>query len=178
MPRVGKSTLGLSLAEKLALPFYDSDIILAERLSLERAEAFESLGENRFRGMEYSCIKDLLAKEDDFVLSTGGGCVKSEKLQRLLIDEPIVIYITAPFELIAERIAKEMDSGKELPKFLNLKKESLALQGKSKNIAYIAEALKNIFFEREKIYQMLSKYTVENSGNIESCVEKIIHLIR
>ena len=68
----GKSTLGKKLANRLNIPFIDSDkeIEIAHRKTI--GEIFGEFGESGFREMESDFINSLQEKES-FVLATGGG---------------------------------------------------------------------------------------------------------
>jgi len=69
----GKSTAGKKLAKILDLPFYDLDVKIASNERLSISEIFAAMGESAFRGMERQTLQQLIADEDSFVLSCGGG---------------------------------------------------------------------------------------------------------
>ncbi len=81
----GKTTIGRLLADKLAVPFCDTDQILQHRLGRPIHQLFELYGEETFRLHESRVLRDL--DRDDRVLATGGGIVvRSEnwpELERL-----------------------------------------------------------------------------------------------
>lgn len=82
----GKTTLGKKIANKLQIPFIDSDqeIEYSEGNSIQ--SIFDIHGEEYFRRLEMDFIQSLKDKES-FVLSTGGGmpCFNNmiEELNRL-----------------------------------------------------------------------------------------------
>ncbi|MCU0925825.1 MAG: shikimate kinase [Hydrogenophaga sp.] len=74
LPGSGKSTVGRHLARRLAIPFFDSDHVIEQRLGCSIREYFEREGEERFRDMEQEVL-DELTQGAACVLSTGGGSV-------------------------------------------------------------------------------------------------------
>lgn len=101
----GKSTLGRKLADELALPFVDTDLVLEERTGLPTGELFAREGEARFRERELSLVRELLDAEFGGVLSLGGGAVTTTPLRHLVLERGLVITLTASPDAIAERAA-------------------------------------------------------------------------
>jgi shikimate kinase len=74
MPGSGKSTVGRSLARRLALPFHDSDHLIEQRLGCSIREYFAREGEDAFRDVEEQVLR-ALAQGPSAVVATGGGAV-------------------------------------------------------------------------------------------------------
>jgi shikimate kinase / 3-dehydroquinate synthase len=68
----GKTTVGHLLAEKLGLPFVDSDLIIESRTGRSVREIFAADGEPAFRELEQQITAELL-RGQDAVLALGGG---------------------------------------------------------------------------------------------------------
>lgn len=68
----GKTTLGKRVANKLGVPFIDSDNEIETHFGKSISEIFVEFGESHFREIESEYI-DALDLRDDFVLATGGG---------------------------------------------------------------------------------------------------------
>lgn len=68
----GKTTLGKKIANRLKIPFVDSDQEIEEHFGKTISEIFVEFGESRFREIEQEYIAALDLR-DDFVLATGGG---------------------------------------------------------------------------------------------------------
>lgn len=68
----GKTTLGKKIANKLNVPFIDSDREIEAHYNKSISEIFVEFGESHFREIESEYI-DALDLRDDFVLATGGG---------------------------------------------------------------------------------------------------------
>lgn len=101
----GKSTIGYKMAEKLAVPFLDTDQWIEEKEKTTISEIFATKGENYFRDLETECLKELLA-DGQFpkIISVGGGLPVREENQKLLKQLGQVIYLKATPDTIYERL--------------------------------------------------------------------------
>ncbi len=70
----GKSSVGPLLAERLKLPFVDSDALVAQSARASIAEIFSTGGEAAFRGLEREVVAEVLAGPDA-VVALGGGAL-------------------------------------------------------------------------------------------------------
>jgi len=80
----GKSTAGRALAERLDVPFADSDNAIEEQAGLPIPRIFATKGEVWFRRMEERVIREVTASRPAGVLAIGGGAVESERTRELL----------------------------------------------------------------------------------------------
>ncbi|MFB8775487.1 shikimate kinase [Streptomyces broussonetiae] len=98
---VGKSTVGLLLAEHLGVGFRDTDedIVAAEGRSI--AEIFVDEGEAAFRAVEKRAVRTALA-EHDGVLALGGGAVLDADTRALLAGARVV-YLSMDVEEAVRR---------------------------------------------------------------------------
>ena len=69
----GKSTIGKILAKELNLSFIDLDHYISDREQMSIPEIFNQKGEIYFRKIETKCLLEVLEKEQEFILSLGGG---------------------------------------------------------------------------------------------------------
>ncbi len=69
----GKTHWGTRIAENLKIPFYDLDAVIVHEEGMNISEIFTVKGEEYFRYKEKQTLEDLVAKEENFVLSAGGG---------------------------------------------------------------------------------------------------------
>jgi 3-dehydroquinate synthase/shikimate kinase/3-dehydroquinate synthase len=85
----GKSTVGCALAERLGLPFVDSDQEIERAEGRTVREIFAADGEPAFRRLERSTIADLL-RGPEAVLALGGGAVEDPVTRASLAAVPVV----------------------------------------------------------------------------------------
>lgn len=103
MPGSGKSTVGRSLANRLRLPFFDSDAVIEQRLGGSIRDYFEREGEAAFRELEQAVI-DELTQGAPRVLATGGGAVLRPANRQHLHGRGTVIYLRSSAESLHRRL--------------------------------------------------------------------------
>lgn len=99
----GKSTIGLLLAQRLGMPFVDTDKAIEEAFASSVAEIFQVHGEPAFREAEREMLARLLADRPR-VLALGGGAFLDRKNQGILRMKARTVWLNAPFEIILERL--------------------------------------------------------------------------
>lgn len=102
---VGKSTIGRLLAQRLMLPFTDTDEAIERSYGLSVAAIFRDRGEAEFRAAERTLALQLLAGEAR-VIALGGGAFVDPVNREALNGGACTIWLDAPFELIWQRIAR------------------------------------------------------------------------
>lgn len=103
LPGSGKSTVGRQLARRIALPFFDSDHVIEQRLGCSIREFFEREGEERFRDLEASVIDEMTAGPT-CVVSTGGGSVLRPENRQRLHQRGSVVYLRSTPEEVFRRL--------------------------------------------------------------------------
>lgn len=99
----GKTTIGRVVAQRLGLPFVDTDALVAEEANLSVPELFAREGEAKFRDREAAIIQALLAEDTTRVIAFGGGAVTIPRVRHWALERATVITLTAPPEVIAAR---------------------------------------------------------------------------
>lgn len=99
----GKSLVGRRLAQRLDLPFIDSDTEVEAAAGITITEIFELAGEDRFRALERNTIR-AAADAGPSVLSTGGGSICTPATAQLLRERTIVAWLQARPETLLSRI--------------------------------------------------------------------------
>lgn len=101
---VGKSTLGAKLASTLGYYFVDSDQEIEDREKKTINEIFENSGEKYFREIEKDLVEEIILRDENIVLSLGGGAYINDETRRILRDKATVVWINAPISTILHRI--------------------------------------------------------------------------
>ena len=101
----GKTSLGKLLATKLGRPFVDIDKKIEAEQKLSIPKIFEQFGEEHFRALEKSAVKEL-SERRGLVIATGGGTIKDEENLRLLKSSGVLICLTTEPEEIFNRTAR------------------------------------------------------------------------
>jgi shikimate kinase len=150
----GKSTVGRILASRLGYTFIDTDNCIVDREGCSITDIFAGKGESYFREVEREVLACEL-KQDNQVISTGGGAVISSENRRMMRRSGYVVNLNATPDSILARLGQEA--------------ERPLLQG-AKNIEYIEKMLS----EREPYYAD-SDIRIDTSGkNVEDVVREIL----
>jgi shikimate kinase len=105
----GKTTIGKLMANKLNVPFRDTDEVIVAQTGKSISEIFLEEGEDAFRLLEKAVLRQELLS-DDTVLALGGGAPISIDAQSALraIASP-VIYFDISLASVAPRIGFNRD---------------------------------------------------------------------
>ncbi len=102
MMGAGKSTVGMTLAKLLDVPFEDTDSILQHKLGSSIKKIFGLYGEEAFRFHETAILKSI--ERGPGVIATGGGIVLVERNWIELRRIGTVIFLDVPPEQLKERL--------------------------------------------------------------------------
>ncbi|MET9322142.1 shikimate kinase [Streptomyces sp. NPDC003038] len=98
----GKSTVGSLLAERLGVPYRDTDADIVATQGREISDLFIDEGEPYFRELERQAVAAAVA-EHTGVLALGGGAVLDEGTRELLTGLPVV-YLSMDVEEAVRRV--------------------------------------------------------------------------
>jgi len=156
----GKTTWSRKLAAHLGYAFIDLDHVLEEQAGMTIAEYFSSFGEDAFRELESSILKDTTYPENA-VISTGGGLPCFFDHMQWMNSNGKTLYIKLSPKTLAERL----ESGKA---------KRPVLQGRHGDelIAFIADKL----IEREPYYNQAT-YIVDGINLSVEWLTKTLDLI-
>ncbi len=105
----GKTTIGKLLSEKLSsYLFVDTDDEIVKREGKSINDIFAEKKESYFRQIESKILKEILLN-DNMVISTGGGIVKSAENLNLLLEKSVVIYLKSDAATILDRIKNDIE---------------------------------------------------------------------
>lgn len=99
----GKTTVGKLLAEKLALPFLDTDEIVETRAGLSISALFDEQGEALFRKLERKAIEDL--PSGPMVVALGGGALLNQSICDRVVSSGLLVFLEAEEDEIVKRLA-------------------------------------------------------------------------
>jgi shikimate kinase len=107
LPGAGKSAVGRRLAQRLQVPFVDSDQVIESRIGCSIRDYFEREGEASFRDIEQAVIAELAAAPGGIV-ATGGGTVLREANRAALRSGFHVIYLRSAPEELFQRLRHDV----------------------------------------------------------------------
>jgi shikimate kinase len=102
----GKTSIGRRLAERLAVPFVDSDTEIEAAANASIAEIFERDGEPAFRAGERRVIARLLDNGIQ-ILATGGGAFIDPETRARIKAKAVVVWLRADIETLLRRVARK-----------------------------------------------------------------------
>lgn len=108
----GKSTIGAHLAHHYGLKFIDLDQEIQKRTQQSITHIFETKGEAYFRNLEYHTLISL--PKTSYVIALGGGSIEHQQIRTFLIHKPYVIYLSASFACLYQRIMAQNSNHRPL----------------------------------------------------------------
>jgi len=100
----GKSTIGRILADRLGVPFLDSDALLSQETGKPVSELFSSEGEARFREREAALVLPMLQNPTPRVIGFGGGTATIQRVRHAALEAATVVTLTARPETVVARV--------------------------------------------------------------------------
>ena len=152
----GKTTVGKLLAQKLGLPFYDTDQMLIAQNHMTIPEIFAQGGEDLFRNLERKIVNQVCTFHTA-VVSTGGGMLTLEENALALSRHGLIIYLHRSFDACYQNLAQHP----ERPLFQTHTRDELAAS----------------YDKRSVTYQKYAAVTVDNNGLPEKAVDQILFFL-
>ncbi len=120
----GKSTVGRELSKCLKINFLDLDDYIEKKHKMSISEIFSKKGEIFFRKEETKCLQEIFEKNEDIILSTGGGTpCYGENMNIILQNTPNVFYLNVSIPELVNRLQKEKE---HRPLVAKIKEEDLS----------------------------------------------------
>ena len=158
MMGVGKSSVGIKIAEYTGRRWVDTDVVIADRHG-RISDLFEYYGEAHFRTLETELVEEL-AKQDGIVISTGGGLVLKPENSELLKRNGKIFFLRASFETLLKRVRAD---------------ETRPLL---KDTGKTAERLGELLRERTPVYELVADFIVDtDERTIEETAREIVRLV-
>ena len=146
MPGCGKTTLSKILSDKLSKKFIDIDQEIQKYFQEKISDIFKIHGEEKFREAETEIIKKC-GKENNFILSTGGGAVINKENYYPLKQNSRIYWI---------------------------KRDLNKLDTKNRPLSKNLNEIKKIYESRKLMYENFSDKIIFNNGNLEDAAQKIL----
>lgn len=137
---VGKTTIGLRLAQLLNYDFIDTDAVIERKTGVKIDRIFEIEGESGFRKREEAVIEEI-SKHDKIVVATGGGSILSKKNRNALSERGLVLYLTSQLDTLFDRL--KADKSRPLLQVENPQAK-----------------LSEIVLERDSLYRDIANYVI------------------
>lgn len=103
----GKTSVGVRLSYCLKKTMVDTDKEIERQRKLTIAGIFDQYGEQAFREMETECLKRLLLKKQDGIISVGGGLPVKHENRQLLKKLGTVFYLRVSAPTVCKRLADD-----------------------------------------------------------------------
>lgn len=152
----GKTTIGRILARSLDMKFIDIDRCISMREKRTIPEIFEEHGEKYFRDLERSIIEEE-SKDNNIVISTGGGAIIDNVNIKNLKSTSFVVYLDCDVNTIYERVKRS----KTRPLLTNSED--------------MLQTIQDLYDKRQTLYKISSDFSIkiDSNTNIYDSVEKI-----
>jgi shikimate kinase len=104
----GKSSIGKRLSKKLSMSFLDLDDYIIEKEGMPISKIFETKGEVYFRLIENKYLKEILAKDEKFILALGGGTpCYANNMEEINKKDAVSIYLQGSTATMIERLIRK-----------------------------------------------------------------------
>ncbi|HNP32851.1 MAG TPA: shikimate kinase [Flavobacterium sp.] len=161
---VGKTTIAQLLAQKMGYKMLDTDKLIEKKTDLSISEIFQQKGEVFFRKIEHEIFKEILQRNENVIISTGGGTPCYANNHLLLNSKNVTsIYLKASVDTIFKRL-KSSQKGRPL----------VAEKTEDELKEFVAKHL----FERSYFYnQATFKVDIDakNKGDIANEIIELLH---
>jgi shikimate kinase len=141
-PGAGKSTIGRRVAERLKVPFVDTDALIEEESGMSVSDMFVELGEPEFRVREEEAVRRALSEQTG-VVALGGGAILSESTRQLLADHTVV-WLRVNVSDAASRVGMN--------------------QARPLLLGNVRGRLTQLLNERTPLYESVASITIETDG--------------
>lgn len=155
----GKSHISKILSEKINFRLIDLDKEISRRNKLTIPEIFDKKGEIYFRKLEREMLEEILATQENLILSLGGGTPVYYNNMEIINSNSKSIFLRASIATLSERISKQKE---KRPLIANISDENLP--------EFIAKHL----FERNEFYGKAQFIVNTDARAPEDIVNEII----
>lgn len=144
MPGSGKSRMAKFISSVTDLSYKDLDDEIERTEGKSIKEIFKNHGETYFRNKETEILKNIIEKDKNLIIATGGGTPCFNHNIDLINKSGLSIFLNTSLDVIVERISRK----KKRPLFKNKDVE---------------ETVKKMFQERIKFYSKSRHHVTKNN---------------
>ncbi len=144
----GKSVVGRELATLLGGECVDTDELIIQEAGRAIAAIFTEEGEAGFRRRERHAVK-LVTETAPLVISVGGGAILNDGNRRLLKRAATIVWLTAPVEVLWERISADTGSGESRPPLTDFTGQ---------------KEIEHLLAKRQRHYERAAKFIIDTAG--------------
>lgn len=144
----GKTTVGKLLAQKLGLPFADTDLLSEKKAVMTIKDFVAARGWEAFRRLEAETVASL-CNAPPAVVATGGGVVMAGENLLLLKSMGPLVYLQTPLADLLARLKRDASGPQVRPPFTA---EDLDVQTKA------------VLARRLPVYEAAADFTVDTNG--------------
>ena len=159
----GKSSIGKRLSKKLSMSFLDLDNYIIDREKMSISKIFETRGEVYFRLIEHKYLKEVLNKDENFILALGGGTPCYANNMKILNKEEInSIYLQGTTKTMINRLIRK-----------KAKRPLIASLTDDKIPEFVAKHL----FERRHFYEQAKTIIKIDDKSKKEVTEELVNLL-
>lgn len=147
MPSSGKTTISLELKTLLNKEVIDTDLLIEKEINMPISSFLTKDNEKEFRDIESSVIEKI-SKQNNLIISTGGGVIKRQENIDYLRRNSIIIFIDRDLELLQATSSRPLSNNKN--------------------------DLQKLYNERYNIYVSSCDYIVKNNNELKSTINEIL----
>src|SRR5439155_6996599 len=103
----GKTTVGRKLEDRLWQSFVDTDDLVTRTAGKSIKEIFEEQGEEKFRELEITAVREACANKDHVIALGGGAVMRQENRDLLTQAGHKIVYLRCDPQTLLKRIASD-----------------------------------------------------------------------
>ena len=154
MPAPGKSTVGVIRAKVIGFDFIDTDLLIQRAEKKRLPQIIKERGVDGFLEVENRVNASVEA--DHCVIATGGSAVYGEEAMRHFKKIGHIMYLKVDFDTLRKRLR-------------NIKERGVALKE--------GQTLRDLYDERVALYEKYADTVIEEEGDVEDVIVKILKII-